>query len=472
MSRYVAFGWTVGLLLATCAVCDAGSPPELNVKISRVVIYKDGYCMFIKDVTGRPDAGRKAIIRDIPQSMVLGTFWLTPENCRIVSTVAKQNIRVRKGQQETQKVLEVTFDPKLAGRDVKLKLQHFGPGIRWVPTYRIALGGDGKAEMSMQAEIMNEGEDLRDVAVDLVVGVPNFRFKNVVSPMSLEAKLVNFLQRVAPQLMGQMASNDMFRQRAGEFRGRAGAPVARGAAVPTLPGELTGEGAQDLFTYHLPKLDLEVGERAAVPIISAKIPYRHFYTWDVRLSRAGTESLPAIGPHVSPIKLLKNEIWHLIEMTNNTSVPWTTGSALVMDKYLPIGQELLTYTSVGGMCQLPLTVAVDVRGTYAEEETDREFKAITFSGREYARITKKGSLRVTNYKKEAITLVVTCAFGGNASKASDDGKITVTDFQGKDWGSNYRGHPALSGHSTVQWELKLDPGKTKELTCEYSYYTR
>ena len=97
MKKRMILGMSTVLLLATCAVCDAGSPPELNVKISRVVIYKDGYCMFIKDVTGRPDAGKKALIRDIPQSMVLGTFWLTPENCRIVSTVAKQNVRIRPG---------------------------------------------------------------------------------------------------------------------------------------------------------------------------------------------------------------------------------------------------------------------------------------------------------------------------------------------------------------------------------------
>ena len=457
------------LMLVMGVLCAAQSLPELDVKTMRVVVYKDGYCMFVKNVTGKADSAGRAIIKEIPPSMVLGTFWLTGENGQAVRTVARQQILIKKGTQVTEKTLEVMWP---GNGPAKLKLEHFGPGVRWIPTYRVSLGADGKAEMLMQAEILNEGEDLSDVEVDLVVGVPNFRFREVVSPMSMESTLINFLQRVAPQIMGQGMSNALFTQRAGEYRGQVPEPGTSGPGVPAVPKELVAEGAQDLFTYHLPKLSLEVGERAAVPIISAKVPFRHLYAWDVQLSRTGVESLPGAGPHVSPLRLLKNEVWHLVEMSNETNVPWTTGSALVMDGYLPVGQELLTYTSVGGRCQLPLTVAVDVRGTYEEQETGRELKAINYNGYDYTRVTKKGTLRVTNYKKEAINLVVTCAFGGNATEVPDGGKVTVSDFQSGDWNSNFNGHPGLNGHSTVQWEIQLDPGKSKVLTCVYSYYTR
>ena len=57
---------------------------------------------------------------------------------------------------------------------------YFRPGIRWIPTYRIDLrqkDGKNMAQVSLQAEILNEAEDLHDVPLDIVVGVPNFRFK-------------------------------------------------------------------------------------------------------------------------------------------------------------------------------------------------------------------------------------------------------------------------------------------------------
>jgi hypothetical protein len=301
--------------------------------------------------------------------------------------------------------------------------------------------------------------------------VPNFRFKSVISPMALEASLRNILQEAAPQLMSQSMANTLFTQRSGEFRGQpAEAPAPAAPGAPALPPELIGEGAQDLFVYTVPRLSLQAGQRAAVPLITASVPFRHLYTWDVRLTRSGTEGLGEAGPHPSPIKLLKNDVWHHIEMTNTTGLPWTTGAALAMQGFLPLGQELLTYTSAGGKCQLPLTVAIDVRGTYAEEETAREPQGVVFNKHTYARVNKKGTLRVTNYKKEAIDLVIQCDFGGKATAASDDGKITLTDFTGEDW-TNFRGHPALTPHSNVRWSLNLKAGESKEVTCEYHYYT-
>ena len=475
MGKRMLTGLAAVAVLFAFGAGAAGSPPELTVKTSRVVIYKDGNCMFVKEVTGNVDAAGKAVIRDVPESVALGTFWLTSEDGATVRTVASQETVVRKGQTVTRRTLEVTVlrGAVPAAGPVRLKLQHFGPGIRWIPTYRIVLGADGRAEMRMQAEIMNEIDDLRDVAADLVVGVPNFRFKDVASPMTLEAALRNFLIQVAPQLMGQGFSNALFTQRSGEFRGAMGAPAAPGAAapgVPAIPGELAGEGAQDLFAYHLPGLDLEIGQRAAVPVFMASVPYRHLYAWDVQLGRTDAEALPGVRAYASPIRLLKNDVWHLIELTNATSVPWTTGTALVMDRDLPIGQELFTYTSIGGKCQVPVTVAVDVRGTCAEEETAREIKAVHYNGSDYTRVTKKGTLRVTNYKKEAVALVVTCALGGNASKTSDDGRISVTDYDRRDWGGEIPGNSALNGHSVIVWEFTLEPGKPKELTCEYAFY--
>lgn len=466
---------TLAAILALAApLAGAGEDGEakLDVKLARVVVFKDGFCMLVKKATGKVDGAGRAFIEGLPEHAILGSFWAVPTKGKLISTTSRQQIIARQGKQETEKRLVLEFDPKVGDGAVEVDLFSLGPGIRWIPTYRVSLG-ENEAGLVMQAEILNEAEDLAGVPVDLVVGVPSFRFKNLASPLTLTGAIVDPLRRAAPQIMDQSMSNVLFTQRAGEVRGERTAPqpAVEGPAVPALPPELGAEQAQDLFVYHVPRLSLRAGERAAVPVISATVPCRSIHTWDVHLARSGAEALPEAGRHASPIRLLKNEVWHQVELTNKTGVPWTTGAALVVEGYLPLGQELLTYTSVGGRCQVPLTVAVDVRGTYEESETERIIKAVTIDRTDYAKVTKKGTLRVTNYKKKAIALYATCQFGGNAIEASDGGKIAITDYQAADW-QNVHSHPALSGHSTIRWELAIEPGATKEVTCRYSFHVR
>ncbi|MFX0066077.1 MAG: hypothetical protein ACFFC7_28250 [Candidatus Hermodarchaeota archaeon] len=443
---------------------------NFQVKTDRVVVFKDGYCMFVKKITGKLDMAGRIITETIPEAMVLGSFWVIPENGKLTSVIAKQQIISRKARQETEKCLVFEFDSDMAGKNVEVNLIYFGPGLRWIPTYRIALEDGEKCHLMMQAEILNEAEDLEGVPMDLVVGVPNFRFKETISPLSLESSLRNTLRETAPQLESQMMSNVLISQRRGEVR--EGVQVQHpSSAVPALPSELAGEGSQDLFLYKISKLSLRAGERAAIPLISAETPFKHLYTWDVHLTHSNVDVLPGKGLHISPVKLIRNEIWHQIELVNQTNVPWTTGAVLVMEGFLPLSQELLTYTSIGDVVQIPLSVAIDIRGTYTEEEIGRDTKAIRFDGYDYIRIMKRGTLTVTNYKKESIDIIITCDLGGNAEEASLDGKITISDFQREDW-SDFRGSPALTGHSTIEWKFQLAASETRELTCDYYYYTR
>lgn len=471
MQRWMRIGF---ILLAFCIMGDfaAQALTKLNTKITRIIVFKNGYCMVVKKVTGKIDSDRKALISEVPSSVVLGSFWMLPKDAKPISMVVRQKKVVHSGQSDTEKEIELEFGSNAPEGDTELTWSYFAPGIRWIPTYRIGLEAGNKAGIMMQAEILNELEDLEGIPVDLVVGVPNFRFKSVISPMALQANLVNALQQAAPQLMEQSMSN-LLTQRVGEYRGAT--PIDNSRANtrvgPDLPSSLTGEGSQDLFVYTIPKLTLRAGERAAVPILSKEIPFKHLYTWDVHLQRSAVTGLSSKGVHLSPVKLLKNDVWHQIEINNTTGLPLTTGAALAMDGLLPIAQELLTYTPIAGKTQMPLTVAVDIRGTYEEEEISREANSIKFDGHSYVQIAKEGKLKVTNYKNENISLLITAQFGGNCTKASDDGQFTLVDFSRSDW-SNFQGHPALIGHSKVSWQLKLKAGETREVTCQYHYYTR
>jgi hypothetical protein len=368
------------------------------------------------------------------------------------------------------KRLSFDLGEESAGKAVELTLMFFTPGIRWIPTYRVSGELKDTAAMALQAEILNQSEDLESVGLDLVVGVPHFRFRDVVSPLVLEATLRNALAQAAPQLMGQM-SNAMFTQRSGEWRREAGAAAP---ADIQLPPELGATGEQDLFVYTVPNFSLRTGGRASVPLWQAEAPLHHLYTLDlnvVRNARHGSmvqgESDDARYPTGSPLRLLKTQVWHQLELTNRSKVPWTTGAAIILRGNLPMGQDLLTYAPPGGTSLLPMTVAVNLRGTLAEEEIERKPNVLNWGGHSYSLIRKKGTVTLTSYRDADSDMRVTVSLPGKADAVSGDGRVRIDDFHPGDWQD---GGFWQNNHSELVWELNLKPGQTVEMTYTVSFY--
>lgn len=406
-------------------------------------------------VVDRGDAGR--LVLPVSQISSLG-------GAELVTTIERKTLVV-----EREKRLEFVFDPARAGDAVELSLLYFSEGLRWIPTYRVALDDASEAVVSLQGELLNEVEDLRDVELNLVVGVPNFRFKSVASPLTLEGALRGLLQRAAPGIMGQgQLSNALYTQRAGELH----RPGARGSGDADLAPELAGaDGQQDLFVYEVPHFTLERGSRATVPLWTTRVGYRHVYTLDlqiVRNSRSGSWGVKG-QQHASPLKLARNEVWHQIELKNGSQVPWTTGAAMVTRGGIPLGQELLTYTSVGGCTLLPITVAVDLRGTYAEEELAREANALNWSGHRYGLIKKRATLSLSNFREQSATVRVRLSLGGRVTQLDNDGTSRINDNHIEDWADHAYG--AVNNHSDLTWELELEAGGNQTLTAEFEFYT-
>jgi len=403
---------------------------------------------------------------------------LLPINQVRTLTVKNMNTTLARTITTTTRAKQLTFRFEKPNVKREMLVMYFRPGIRWIPTYRINLSKDQKkktATISLQAEIINEAEDLDGVPMDIVVGVPNFRFRNTVSPLILESTLRNTLHAAAPQLMGQFRndmSNALYTQRSSEFRrGAAQANAARHTQPVKLPGELTATGAQDLFVYNLPKMKLKKGERAAVHIFTTEVPYRDVYTWDVHLKRQDIETAPSGSGVKSPLKLSKNEVWHQIELTNNTNVPWTTGAAMIMMGNQRLAQELLTYTSPKDAARVPVTVSIDTRGSFDEKEISRQMKALTWARGYYAKISKKAKLDLCNNKGVPIEVEVTLRLGGKVDQATQKGAITLGAFNAADW-ERYRGDAAVNNTSTVKWTVKLKAGETFEPEIMYYYYAR
>lgn len=376
----------------------------------------------------------------------------------------------------------LTFRFTEANKPVDLSLIYFRPGLRWIPTYRLTINPDDQkhlANLAMQAEFLNEAEDLDKVPVDIVVGVPSFRFSETPSPLVLEATMRNLLQKSAPDLMSQSMlrgqqlglSNSNFDARSGERRGAQGGQVAENGEPLALPEELSASGTQDLFVYNLPPLKLHKGQRAALPILAADVPYRDLYTWDVHETRSDLGIGPARRNVKSPLQISENKVWHQLVLTNNTRVPWTTGPAMLLQGNQPLGQDLLTYTSPGAEVRVPVTVAVDLRGMVNDEETDRKLNDMNINGYNYARIGKSATLTLSSRKATAADVEITFRTGGRATEATNEGKITLRPHSPEDW-LDYQGASAVNNSSSVVWKTKLQPGESFAPTVTYHYFAR
>ncbi len=407
-----------------------------------------------------------------------GDVLLSVQNIRSIS-IKEMTTKLKRTTQISEKAKRLTFTTASPGKKVALTLFYFRPGIRWIPTYRVSLSekeGKKLATVALQAELLNEAEDLHNVPIDLVVGVPNFRFRDTISPMVLESTLRNTLLEAAPHLMGQQMannfSNSAYSQRSSEFRANAAAASGVGdGALIQLPNELTATGAQDLFVYKLPKTSILKGERVAVTIFQNDSTYRDIYTWDVRINRSDIEAAPSGAGVNSPLSLAKNEVWHQIEVLNNTNMPWTTGAVLLMQGNQPLAQELLTYTSPKNDCRIPMTVAVELKGSFEEKETGRQLNALGWDGYPYAKIEKEAKVHLCNNKREPVDVEMTLRLGGRVNEAEKDGKIELGAFRAEDW-TNYHGSPAVNNSSTVKWTTKLGPGEVLEPKVLYHFFTR
>ncbi len=543
-------------LLASLAQAAPRAANELNLQTERVIVFKDGYCLVVKNATATSDETGAVYTEEVPAAAVLGSFWASSKSARIKSMVAGYRnvtpsvtrdcesladiIRANKGKPcsfETVRnkqyagrisrmlggpsnrdarwfvltttdgditielneirgllidnmVHSVTHEGAIERRkrltlhtdqpntEVTVQLMYFRPDVRWIPTYRVELTeeriaapkgyqGDNfkTAQLSMQAELLNDAEDLTNVPIHIVVGVPNFRFKNTPSPLTLESTMRQTLPRAVPAQMNMNNfSNAIYGQQvSGNTFGTAG---GESAGTDALPEELSQSTGNDLVVYELKPMTLLKGERATVPIATDGLVYRDIYTWDIDVVHSETPSAPDDSTR-SPLQLSGNKVWRQVEMVNTTKLPWTTGAVMFVDGFQPLGQELLTYTSPGQFCRVPVTVAVDLQGKAIDEELQRIDDGYQWRGRKYLRVDGSIALDLLNTKQEEVPVEVRLRFGGKGKDVSDSGTVSLSAFRQEDWFQSQGDR--INQSSTIRWKTTIQPGECFKPTSAYEF---
>ncbi len=413
-----------------------------------------------------------------------GVQLIKRENIRGISLAEKDPVTAHAETREVREItMHVTGEKESLNKKTELGIVYLQKGIRWIPNYRIELLDDNKAKISLQGMIINEVADLEDVSLRLVVGVPSFCMKEQVSPIALREVGMSLGSYFAPPGQGGGA-NAQFLNISNAIMSQAEMPRNASDDASWSQGDIPIEGQQeDLYVYHKSGISLKKGERAVVQLFEITVGYEDIYTWDI----------PPIPPrelwrHIDQRQqqqlaqaLQGAKAMHEIRLENSGSEPWTTGPAMIFKGQLPLGQQLLTYTSVNNTVDVPVTVATDLNTTKEEIEISRE-PDVGIAGNSYIKVNMHGLLKVTNFKKEAVRIYVKRKIMGMATAATADGKISQgnvaedTALYGQEYPWYSWGWPwwwyGVNSVSNISWETELPPGESVAFEYDYYYYYR
>jgi len=369
---------------------------------------------------------------------------------------------LQQAQEEERKALR--FKIKGETGHANLTMGYLEHGLGWTPSYLVSLQDDKTAQITMQAVLVNDAEDLKDTDLFFVVGVPNFAYSNVPSPMALQQSLLEFMQAAASRRNEKDAlsySNAITGQMIGGVIGGLGQEAAPSFATTTQ--ELQGAQEEDLFLYSRKNVTLARGERATYNVFSETVNYEHIYEWNLEdQPRVDGFGIAQNNVNSGSDRGTKDNIWHALRLKNTTKFPWTSAPTMVISGTKPLSQDTVPYTPKGATSSLKLTVATDIRASHEENEVERQKDLQRRRNYNYDQVTVEGTLTIKNYKSKEVRLSIADRVRGTVESQTDDGKAAkLAEAIAVD-------NPL----SRLTWEVTLKAGEEKIIKYRYKVWLR
>lgn len=371
------------------------------------------------------------------------------------------------------------------GADAEVGMTYVERGIRWIPSYRVDLDGNGRARIQLQATLINELLDLNDVTVHLVVGVPTFAFQDTADPISLRETAARLSSQMHPDSRTALAfSNAIMSQVA--VAAPSGPQSAPGGALDLGPDIGEAGKNEDLYVFALEHVSLKKGARMVVPLAEYELAYQDLYIVDLPFDPPPElrRSFDSRQQEELARRLAAPKVTHVVRLNNDADSPFTTAPALILRQGKVVAQNMMTYTAVGAACDLELTTAVDIAVSHIDIETDRIPNAWRSDGYNYARTNYAGTVTITNRRSDAVKLEIRRSILGRLDDAGEGGIMQqlagidgagLTQYGTPFWW-NWHRWPSwwhhVNGYGRITWRLSLEPAATAELSYEWHYFWR
>ncbi|MBX9686574.1 MAG: hypothetical protein K2X27_07715 [Candidatus Obscuribacterales bacterium] len=362
-------------------------------------------------------------------------------------------------------------------------MMYLQKGIRWIPQYKVNIDGNGSAKVKLQATLVNDLTDLKDVTVNLVVGVPSFAFKDNIDPISLQETLAAVSSRIADRRSHMNYLSNAIMSQTAQMRDES---VAAGAEAPELP---TGSSNEDLFVFTVKHVSLAKGQRMTLPVYETELSYKDVYTLTIPFSPPPEIVQNFNYSQQSEIERQSHapKFMHKLRLTNKSAYPLSTAPALLLKNDKVIAQGTMTYTAVGASNDIPLTTAVDLKIKKQDKEIQRVPNAASWQGDQYGRVDLSGMISTTNYGNSPAEIEVVRYVLGKTGKADHEGKSEMVnvfeDYEFLPDGESL--HPVwwgwyswpnwwsrFNGVGKISWKQNLKPKESLDLNYNWSYYWR
>ena len=388
--------------------------------------------------------------------------------------------------------LKLQWDNNKPEKQADVSMMYLQKGIRWIPSYKVTLDGNGTATVKLQATLINELYDLQDVTAHLVVGVPTFAFADNTDPIALQQALAPLSQYFRPgDRSASQYSNGMMSQVASNSSTRGG-DMAFAEAPPALdlgPEITGGKKNEDMYIFTVTHMTLKKGDRMVVPINEFKLPYKDVYKLDLPFTPPPEVWRQFQNQQQSDIAKLINspKFMHVLRITNKSDVPLTTAPALIVRDDRVLAQGMMTYTPVAGQMDLNLTQAIDIVVKKTDKESKRTPKAEKWDNAEYTKIDLDGTIKITNRRNTKVELEITRNLLGQTDTADNDGKPEMLNlFEDNSYApSGEQQYPywwgwynwpnwwsRFNGIGRITWKATLEPEKELNLSYTWHYYWR
>jgi hypothetical protein len=359
-------------------------------------------------------------------------------------------------------------------------------GIRWIPNYRIDIDGKGNATVKLQATIVNELANVKDVKAHLVIGVPKFAFENTVDPISMQQTVAQLSRHFRPDSQSAYAFSNMIMTQQAEMSVRR-VDVPDSSGTLDLGPEVAGSGKnEDLYIFTLDHVTLKKGQRMVIPVAEYELKYRDVFVLDlpfgpppeVRHNLNSQQQAQLAQLYYSP------KVMHKIRLDNDAEFPLTTAPAMILRQGRIIAQGMTTYTAVGASSDLEMTAAVDIAVEKLDKETERIPDAVKWDGYSYARSNLTGTISLTNRRSDTVSLEIRRSILGQIDSASHEGSIEHLGRHEGGWMDpnslpfwwGWYNWPYWWYHfnavGRVSWECEIEPGKSIELEYKWHYFWR
>ena len=347
---------------------------------------------------------------------------------------------------------------EIAGATAPFEMQYLARGATWAPSYRLALGKDGKARLEMSAEIRNEMEDLDGAELFLVSGFPNVEAAEIPGLLASGNSVARFLDSLArpQQQYGRGGGHSAYMsQMAWTMNSVDFADLGGGAsdALPQIPGEgnsadihYRAAGRVTLAAGTTLRLPLGAGETPATRIVDWA-PSFQYDNWGNRQDDDGNRRVP----------------WDAVRFRNPLDAPLTTGPMLAMSDGRPLGQATVRWTNPGQEAFLRITKALTVPGSFEESILGRreDYPRVDLLGHAWRRIEVEAKLTMRNHRPDTATLCIHPTIEGEFKEsATPPDSIRTLGEPGSRFGVNPK--------QELVWNVELQPGESKVLTYRYT----